>query len=503
MNAANPKSNLTRQITGGVAVSALTAVMLILAFHPYNLWFLSFIALVPMVIAQHFIFPVKWSGLASAIGIGGWLFVFLGAMFGGNSAGRVIQGVVVVIILIQIFTVPGVRRFHMQTGYRWFVPHGIADWVGIEMIRSFIPPINTHAFLAQTLYTRPWMLQPISIFGVYGLGVLITLVNFSLARILLTSLERRLRPGGEPLFESRLSFRWLITAGVVLLAWVGISLAVLSGAPANPPAVRAAAVQHNFPRPGHQDTPESQIERLRVLSEQARTAARQGAELIVMPELGLGVDPRVDFTAEWKDLAAETNAYLLIGYGVDDPQGWRNEAVLLTPGGIFMDTYGKNHPTTPGEPPIITSGVYPVYQTAFGPVGTIICNDVNYTNSARLLVRNGARLITVPTLETPGIALEMVAQSVLRAVENRVAVVKSDGAYSSAIIDPYGRILALRNASPDGADFALVSDVSLGTGSTITIKLWDWVGWLNLAGFVFFIVLQARARRQAHEPGSP
>lgn len=120
------------RIAAGIGVSASTSVMLILAFF----------ALIPMLIAQHRILPRKWSGLAPAVGIGGWLFVFLTAMFGGNPAVRVIQIVVAVIIIVQVFTVPGVRRFHEQTSYRWFVLQGIADWVGIEMIRSFIPPIN-------------------------------------------------------------------------------------------------------------------------------------------------------------------------------------------------------------------------------------------------------------------------------------------------------------------------------------------------------------------------
>lgn len=108
----------------------------------------------------------------------------------------------------------------------------------------------------------------------------------------------------------------------------------------------------------------------------------------------------------------------------------------------------------------------------------------------------GAQLIAVPTLEIPGIALEKVAQSVLRAVENRVAVVKTDVAYAAAIIDPYGNIIALRDASPNGAAFALVADVPLGTGTTLYSKLGDWLGWLSLAGFVFFIVLQETNRRR-------
>lgn len=144
----------------------------------------------------------------------------------------------------------------------------------------------------------------------------------------------------------------------------------------------------------------------------------------------------------------------------------------------------------------VTAGVYPVYHTSLGRLATIICNDVHWTGTSRILALKGAQLIAVPTLEMPGIALEEVAQSVLRAVENRVAVVKADVAYAAAIIDPYGNIIALRDASPNGAAFALVADVPLGTATTLYSKLGDWLGWLSLAGFVIFIVLQEKNRRR-------
>jgi apolipoprotein N-acyltransferase len=417
-------------------------------------------------------------------------------MFSGNPAARVIQIVVAVIIIVQVFTSPGVRRFHEQTGYRWFVLQGITDWVGIEMIRSFIPPINTHAFIAQTMYTQPWMLQPISIFSIYGLGIVLMLVNFTLAQGALVLFDRKWRLEEMPIFKSQPVLRWLATAGIVLAIWIGISRTILSSQPKDAPTIRVAAIQHNYPRPGHMDTAESQILRLQALSEQALSASQQGAQLIIMPELGLGFDPQVEYRAEFEALAAETNAYLLIGYGVDDPRGWRNEAVLLTPEGLFLEVYGKNHPTSPGEPPIVTAGVYPVYETSLGRLATIICNDVHWTNTSRILTLKGAQLIAVPTLEAPGIALEQVAQSVMRAVENHVAVVKSDVAYAAAIIDPYGNIIAQHNASPNGAAFALVADVPLGTATPIYSKLGDWLGWLSLGGFVYFTLLQELTKRQ-------
>jgi apolipoprotein N-acyltransferase len=172
---------------------------------------------------------------------------------------------------------------------------------------------------------------------------------------------------------------------------------------------------------------------------------------------------------------------------------------MLTPSGEFMPVYGKDHESSPGEPPTATAGTFPVYETPLGKIGTIICNDVNYTDSSRFLARNGAQLITIPTLETgvPGFHWEVGIQGVLRAVENRVATVKADVAYSAMIVDPYGRILGRRDGAPEGEAFALVADVPLGTGSTINTRLGDWVGWLALAGFVLFtVVMNKKPRKQ-------
>jgi apolipoprotein N-acyltransferase len=257
-----------------------------------------------------------------------------------------------------------------------------------------------------------------------------------------------------------------------------------------------AAIQHGFAKPGHQD-PDTQLERLAVLSEQTRIAAEQGARFIVWPELSLGFDPQVEHTDELQSLAKETNAYILIGYGVDTPNGeWRNEAVMLKPSGEFTSVYGKNFPSEPGEPRIVTSGSYPVWETELGNFATIICNDVNFTKATRTLARNGAQIVSVPTFETfgPGIGWEQRTQVVLRAVENRVVVVKAEAAGLSAIVDPYGRIVAQAKL-PAGTANALVADVPLGTGGTLYTRLSDWMGWITLLGVVGFSVVTGRKQK--------
>jgi apolipoprotein N-acyltransferase len=74
-------------------------------------------------------------------------------------------------------------------------------------------------------------------------------------------------------------------------------------------------------------------------------------------------------------------------------------------------------------------------------------------------------------------------------------MVVTSRATGSAIIDPYGRQVAL-TLNPD-EQAVLVGDVLLGSGDgTLFTTLGDWLGWLSLAGLVFFVILQTVEERQ-------
>jgi apolipoprotein N-acyltransferase len=483
----------SNRILLGLALGLLGAVLYIFAFQPYSVWPLAFVAFVPMLIAEQRILPLRWSGLGRGLGIGLFLIVFLLSLFGGGPTMWIFFAIPGVIILISVFTTPSVRAFHERTGFRWFILQGAMDAAGIEMVRSFIPLIRTHAFFAQTMYAQPWMLQGISVFSIYGLTLVIMLVNYAVAMGLLLAFDHKWRFDGQPALDSKMGFQWMITVAAIFVLWAGFGAVTLATAPKDSATLRVAAIQHGFAKPGHQD-PDTQLERLAVLSEQTRIAAEQGARFIVWPELSLGFDPQVEHATELQSLAKETNAYILIGYGVDTPDDeWRNEAVMLKPSGEFTSVYGKNFPSEPGEPRIVTSGTYPVWETELGNLATIICNDVNFTKATRTSARNGAQIVSVPTFETfaPGIGWEQRTQVVLRAVENRVAVVKAEAAGVNMIVDPYGRIVA-QAYNPVGTAHALVADVPLGTGGTPYNSLSDWMGWVTLVGMVGFSVVTGR-----------
>ncbi len=484
---------LSTRIVMGLALAIVSAVMLILAFPPYNVWPLIFVAYVPFVLADHRVLPLRLAGLGNAVGIGLWLWVYLSMIFGSMTETWITQAIIVLVVVMSFTAGRGQRVFHERTGYRWFVLGGVLDTVGFEMVRSFIPMLATHAFVGHALHTQPWLIQPVSIFSIYGLDALVVVVNYALVQVAFVLFDSRYRWNEAPSLGAGLRRRWLQGTAVVLAAWICLSLILLAQAPGTPPVVRVAAVQHGYVTPGHMD-PDTQEARLRQLGARTREAASKGAKLVIWPELGVGFDPQVEHTAELRALTKETGVYLLIGYGVvNDKAGWRNEAVMLTPAGAFLDVYGKNYPA--GEPRIVTSGVYRVYETPLGRLAPIICNDANYTAPARISARLGAQLIMVPLRLFAGVYKEAPVHAVFRAVENRVSTVMVDGAYLSCMVDPYGRFVASKT-TPASGPLTLVADVPLGASNALCTRLGDWVGWLSLAGYVAFSVFMEVTKRR-------
>ncbi|MFN3308421.1 MAG: apolipoprotein N-acyltransferase [Anaerolineales bacterium] len=485
----HPK-NIWLRIGVGVLLSAISAILLILSFPPYNLWPLIWAGFVPMMIAQFRVLPQRVSSLASAITIGGWLGGYLTPIFSGS--GLYMTWLPLIIAAISYLADSGVRAVHERTRYRRFVTYGALNWVGFEMIRGFIPIMGTWGFVANTLYSQAWLIQPVSVFSIFGLGLLIMAVNYGIGLAVLSLFDRRWSLDPHiPILTSRLVRNWMGGVLVALILWIALSLA-LYRTPTTP-TVRVAALHYDA------GIPWSAVDKF---SQLTRQAAQDGARIIVWPEGAIDGDPQVTRTAEFRQLAAESNAYLSLGYVVrQNEQVWRNEATVLAPEGEFLGVFGKDHPVVFAGETSPTRGTYPVYDTPLGRIATIICYDLDFTDTARRITRNGAQLILVPSHDWPQIATKHYTHLVFRAVENRVSLVKSDNSGNdSAIIDPYGRILA--SAITPGGDRQgqfVIADVPLGTGNAPAVRLGDWTGWIALAGMVFFVVYdpltKARAKR--------
>lgn len=477
------------RIALGLGLALAGAVAWTLALPPFDLWPLIWVGFVPVVVAQHRVLPARWSGLAMAVGVGGF---YAGQLSPGLADGEVaiaFQLLPVYVALLVWGLAWRSRRFHVQTGYRWLALATPIVWVAIDFLRASGNAAlgGTFANPAYALWSIPGFLQPLSVFGIYGLELLILLTNWALAVGVIAFFDaRRASDDPGPRVPARRAQVGIAAIAVAVVAWGALSAALLRDPE---PTVTVAAVQ-----PGKVA---NKAEELRHDIEQTRLAASKGAKLVVWRERGLNFEPQRRHTAELRALAAETDTYLAIGYGLQTSRGHLNEATLLAPDGRFLGRYGKDHPGTFAGDYSDTGGTFPVYRTPFGRVATIICYDLDFTDTARNMARGGARLVATPSSDVPTIAEVHYTHLVFRAIENRLTMVKADSRFDSAVIDPYGRVLA-KAVDRDGRKRAtLVVAVPLGSGQSLAVSWGDWIGWVCVAGTAAFLALGWRSRREA------
>lgn len=180
-----------------------------------------------------------------------------------------------------------------------------------------------------------------------------------------------------------------------------------------------------------------------------RDAARQGCDLVVFPELALnswdsctdcrslGVGASCDWhltqaepvagpaTQAMATLAAELGVHVVFGLEErdgDEPTRLYNTSVLIAPGGL-VGRYRKIHLGIPLEARFTPGSELPVFDTALGPIGLLICYDFwSNPELSRILALKGARLLvnTTGCKGAPGKRDYVVNTTVVRAQENLV-----------------------------------------------------------------------------------
>ena len=300
-----------------------------------------------------------------------------------------------------------------------------ALWVGMEWIPAEGNPLRFGWFvLGLSQSSCPPLLQAADLAGAYGLSFLMVLVSAALLH----------RPR--------------IPAAVALLAVIGYGARVaprwnLRG------EVPAAVVQS-------EEDPE------------ALPRMTPAARLVVWPELAFPYDP--------KQTPRVPGSVLVVGCvgGEMGEKGWLNRALVVGPDGKVLGEYVKHVPI-----PFFNDGVagvgFPVFPTPAGRLGVCICYDLDHAWVARGLVRAGAEVLAVPTMDPKHWgALQHVqhtANARVRAVTHRRFLVRACSSGISQVIAPDGRIEAEVPDMKEGSATGKVSPVR-------TLSPCDRGGWL-------------------------
>lgn len=141
-------------------------------------------------------------------------------------------------------------------------------------------------------------------------------------------------------------------------------------------------------------------------------AADEGAVLIIMPEMansGYNFDSREEAYSlgedindsksvkAWEKVAKDRNVYIVSGITERDGRSLYNSAVLVGPDGL-IGKYRKLHLWEdeflwfePGNLGL------PVFNTPIGRIGIVICYDMWFPETFRILTAQGADIVCIPT----------------------------------------------------------------------------------------------------------
>ncbi|MDD4016467.1 MAG: apolipoprotein N-acyltransferase [Kiritimatiellae bacterium] len=398
-------------------------------------------------------------------------------------------------------------------------------WAGTEVARGWLFSGFAWNFLGVSQVANLPLIQVASVTGVYGVSALLVLANGAVAGMLERSaapfIARLTRqPCGTPSFAARLlrSAESLLPFALVIGCWAW-GVGRVNGwkrAEGQAAVWRVALVQPNSPCifTLNSDTVRSQLD---LLVNQTRLAGAARPDVVVWPETAvLGSVPDQPQTMKMiRDGAAAAGAPLLTGtletepaaVTASAPEGllFYNAAWLFSASGETLGRYRKRHlvpfgeyipldktfpflqrlaPTgvscTPGNGP----GILKVTRRA-GEVltlGPMICFEDTVPSLSREAVRAGARLLVLMTNDAwfngsieP---LQHLNQSVFRAVENGVPLVRAANSGVSCAVDAVGRVKRLESngAVSDFSGF-LVTQVAV-PGEPLASPYTRWGDWL-------------------------
>jgi len=144
--------------------------------------------------------------------------------------------------------------------------------------------------------------------------------------------------------------------------------------------------------------------------------ALEGADMVVLPEaclqgypagaerfsrseiVEMGEPFEGTYAQGFRDLAREASVYLVAGYDRRAGEILYNSAELIAPNGKTIGLYDKTHVMVGGDLGLYTPGAsLSAFETGFGKVGLLICNDRVYSECWRVLLLQGAQIVLIPS----------------------------------------------------------------------------------------------------------
>ena len=495
----------------------LSAVLQILIFPLPNLYWLSWIAVAPLIVALLRAHPPQGlqidaggrfeaagpaqgfllgylCGIIWYAGTCYWVFATM-KQYGGLNA--VAATAILLLFCLYLGLYHGafgllISLLARRSGIRWPLVCAPFLWVAIELARTRLSGFPWD-LLGTTQVDNIPLAHIATVAGVYGLSFEIMVVNVAVAAAFLVHRSRR-----NQLF-------WAAWAAAVVLQagrWLP---------PAEVPSDHVARlVQQNIPvlqgADWTRDYFEETLHELVNLSLQAPDAEPVSPQLIVWPESPApfySSDPL--FRGTISELARRANAWLLVGNlgtrnASETPQPANeiyNSASLVSPAGEWTARYDKIH--------LVPFGEYLPFKRVFGfaggltkevgdfargssrkplsagysQLGVFICYESIFPDEVRQLAKNGAQVFVNISNDgwygDSGAYAQHLKQARMRALENARWLLRDTNTGVTAAIDPQGRVVQSVDRKIRTAQDARYS---LSNVTTFYTRWGDWFAYL-------------------------
>jgi len=445
----------------------LSAILLILSYAPFDLFFLAWIAFLPL-----FLFLYKTNDYKKVF-IGGFIFgffYFLGnvywiyhSLYHFGSVPLILSFFIVGLLTLYLALYPCLFSLIYKNLLKNNIPASLYApfiWICLEVLRSYLFTGFPWALIGYTQYKFLLIAQISEITGIYGVSYLVVLFNCAVFDLLIFKKQKL----NCPLMPYLPIIANSVAVLIIFIICVVYGFKKLSE-PLNGYRFKAAIIQGSIPQ-NEKWVYEKINEILNIYKSLTIKAKYYNPDFVVWPETAVPFifEKNRYFTSELVNFVKEQNIYLLFGSIMERKKDiYTNSAVLIDPNGIVAYYYDKIHLVPFGEyVPLrkilffidkITVGIgdyqagnsYNVAITPFGKFATLICYEIIFPGQVRKFYQKGGQFIVNITNDgwfgnTSG-PYQHFSMAVFRAIENRKPLIRVANSGISGYIDSKGRII--------------------------------------------------------------
>jgi len=473
----------------------LSAILLVLAFPNFDLWFLAWFALVPLFAA---IEREKESIVKSTIL--GWIFgtlFFSGSCwwltysfthYGGLPSWLAFILLFIITGIVGVF--PAIFAAAFSIVLKRFGNYGMLSapflWTAQEFLRATLADTSWNA-IGYSQYSNHLLLDWASFGGVFFVGFLCVFCNACFALVFV-------KPNKKTW--------WFALVPVILCFNVSSPTNPLGKITAN-----VAVVQVNVPMSGlneekwlrlrqrHVELAEDALQKL-----ERQQINKSEKTLVIFPEspMNFSYGEDAELRRYLGDFARKHNASVLFNSAEPNPNGdnYFNSAIMINAQGAKIGQYDKIHLVPFGEFAPVPSPIKPLIPTLVGsfqpgenynlfPVGDakagiIICYESHFPSLSREFAKRGADVMIEMTndgyLGDTGVLRQHLAGAIFRAVETNRPVIRATNVGITAYINERGEV---SDAADVYTEATRVWTISKSDGKqTFYVKYGDWFAWL-------------------------